>query len=157
MQYAHSRFLWLSLTILALSLPAHAEPADFTLDDLYGNPVRLSDYRGRWVVVNFWASWCSPCIRELPELVTFQKENPSAQVIGVNFEEITREQTRAFLEPFDINFPNVKIGSVPLEPFEPLEGLPTTVIVSPTGELVERHMGPVTADHLHRIIARHTP
>lgn len=138
-----------------VSLPSHAEPVDFTLDDLDGKAVSLSDYRGRWVVVNFWASWCSPCVRELPQLIDYQRKHPDVQVLGINFEEISAGEARQFLTRFDMNYPHLKIGSAPLEPFEPLRGLPTTAIVSPAGEMVERHMGPVTADSLEAIIDRH--
>jgi thiol-disulfide isomerase/thioredoxin len=150
------RFLILLPLIVLLWSPSRAEPVDFTLNDLDGTAVTLSDFRGRWVVVNFWASWCSPCIRELPELVSYQRENPGVQVLGINFEEISVDEARDFLEPFGINFPNLKIGSTPLVPFEPLEGLPTTAIIDPSGELVERHMGPVTSAQLRDIIERHT-
>lgn len=146
--------LLLGFLALGLFVPAHAEPpADFTLNDLDGRSVSLSDFRGRWVIVNFWASWCPPCVRELPELATFQKANPDVQVIGINFEETSAAEAKAFLEPFGINFPNLKIGKIPLVPFEPLEGLPTTAIVSPAGQIVERHMGPVTAQQLDEIIS----
>ena len=144
--------------LFALTLvlpPAHADPADFTLQDLDGQEVSLSDYRGRWVVVNFWASWCPPCVRELPELARFQAAHPDIQVLGINFEDNSVEDSRGFLEAFDLNFPNLKISKTPLVPFEPLEGLPTTAIVSPRGEIVERHMGPVTAAHLRSILERH--
>jgi hypothetical protein len=77
--------------------------------------------------------------------------------LGINFEESTAEESRQFLQRFDLNFPNLKVGETPLAPFEPLEGLPTTAIVSPAGTIVERHMGPVTAANLQDILRRHQP
>jgi thiol-disulfide isomerase/thioredoxin len=146
--------LLLALAVVFTWSSGKADPVDFTLRDLDGKPVSLSDYRGRWVVINFWASWCSPCIRELPELVKYQANNPDAQVIGINFEETSSAESKAFLQPFDINFPNLKIGDKPLVPLEPLDGLPTTIIIDPAGEVVERHMGPVTAAHLEAVVGQ---
>lgn len=155
MNRPHHLLIWTVLLLGSLWSQAQADPVNFTLDDLNGEPVSLSDFRGRWVVINFWASWCSPCVRELPELVRYQQHNPEVQVIGINFEETSSDESRTFLRQFDINFPNLKIGKTPVVPFEPLEGLPTTAIVNPKGEMVERHMGPVTAAHLQAIIDRH--
>lgn len=77
----------LAAALCLMCLPAMADNVDFHLADLDGNPVRLSDYRGRWVVVNFWASCCTPCVAELAELSAYQAEHTATvQVLGINFE-----------------------------------------------------------------------
>ena len=91
----------------------------FHLDDLDGKAVNLSDFRGRWVVVNFWASWCSPACAELPELSCgISSTIRTMRVLGINFEETSPAHSREFLAP-GINFPNLKIAKTPLVPFEP--------------------------------------
>jgi len=131
--------------VVACDAVAEEEIVDFELPDIDGNMHRLSDFRGQWVVVNFWATWCGPCVREIPILneVEAMSEPVDAVVIGIDFEEIDAVSLRRAMEVLKINYLVLRIGSVPLIPFEPLKGLPSTFVVSPEGKIVYRHSGEI--------------
>lgn len=141
------------LALLAIGPPARAQGPNFTLPGVDGQPVRLADFHGRWVIVNFWATWCTPCLLELPELQAFHDQrHKHAIVVGVNFEDIAPSEIRAFVERLAITFPVALSGGEPLPGFE-LKGLPTTFLISPDGQLADTHLGTVNAAMLTKRLA----
>jgi len=140
------------------ALSAQAEPAEFTLLDVQGVKHNLSDYRGKWVVVNYWATWCPPCLTEIPELVDFHEErkDKDAVVLGVNFENISLNALKQFSEEYFMSFPVLRSTPGPDSALGPIPGLPTTYLVSPEGEVVARQVGPVTAELIAAFIAQQT-
>ena len=127
-----------------------SEPADFTLPDPDGVEHSLSDFRGQWVIVNFWATWCSPCLKEIPDLVEMANmtEPVPVVVIGIDFEEIDARALKKFMQTLKMNYLVLRVGDAPLIPFEPLKGLPTTFIVSPEGHIVFTKVGGATKEQL---------
>jgi thiol-disulfide isomerase/thioredoxin len=131
--------------LLVLSPATGAAGLDFALPDLDGRPVRLADFRGRWVIVNFWASWCTPCLLEMPELESFhQAQRGRAVVVGVNFEDLAPSEIRPFVDRLGVTFPIALSAGQQVPDFD-LKGLPTTFLVSPTGQLADTHLGTVNA------------
>ena len=124
------RFLAMLVLLAASTTAVRADShlADFSLPDVDGKLHRLSDHRGKWVVINFWATWCGPCMVEIPELIGFHErhKDDDAIVIGVNFEQIETSDLVKFIDEMGINYLVVRAGDKPILPFEPLKGLPST-------------------------------
>ena len=148
------RFLGFCMGLL-LSAAAAAEPVDFTLPDLEGKPVSLSEFRGKWVIVNYWATWCPPCLDEIPDLVQLYEDNRDKLVVlGVDFEEVNTEYLREFVESHFMSYPIVRSEPLPVTPLGPVLGLPTTYIISPEGVPIARQEGPVTREAIEAYLAR---
>jgi len=140
------------LLLLAFSSLGHA--ADFVLEDIQGKVHRLADYRGKWVVVNFWATWCPPCLREIPELVSLHsahKDNDLV-VIGIALQSGSPDKVAGFAREHGINYPVVlgdfkmarKIGAVDV--------LPASFLYNPGGEQVSYQAGEVTREIIETYI-----
>ena len=143
--------------VLALfaTLPVAAEKVDFTLPDLEGKPVSLSDFRGKWVVVNYWATWCPPCLEEIPDLVGLYDDNrDTIVVIGVDYEEVNKDYLKEFVESHMMSYPVLHMEPQPVTELGPVLGLPTSYIISPEGERVARQEGPVTREAIEKYISR---
>jgi len=147
----------LSITLfltVALLLPAHA--VDMKLKGIDGSIQHLSDFKGNWVVVNYWATWCPPCVEEMPELQSFHDdyENRGAMVIGINTELVSKDKLLEFLDNYFITYPvytspplrDSALGSIP--------GLPTTFLISPQGNIEARKVGGVTREMIERFIEK---
>lgn len=141
------------IAALVLSPQLLAGTPDFRLNDLDGKAHSLSDYRGKWVVVNYWATWCPPCLDELPELARFHEEHKDTNglVLGVNYEELDEERLKRFVDEYFIPYPILR-GSPEMSTLGPVRGLPTTYLIAPDGRIVARKSGPVTADGIRQFI-----
>ncbi len=120
-----------------------------------GKPYKLADHRGKWVVVNFWATWCEPCKKEIPDFNELDKKREDVDFVGLAYEEIERADMDAFLKVIPINYPMAVLDVYnPPADFDTPMGLPLTYVIAPDGKIASKFLGPVTLADLEKVIAK---
>ncbi len=144
---------WLfGFLLLCIAIPAMASE-NWSLTDTSGKQWNLSDFRGKWVLVNFWATWCPPCLAEIPDLSKMGKGGKKIAVIGIAVSYRSQEEVLDFMKKHAIPYP-VVLGSEDIaSSFGGIESLPTSFLYSPDGKLVGQHEGPLTQDEIENFLA----
>ena len=115
---------------------------NFKLKRTNGEELRLSDYRGKVVLLDFWATWCGPCKRGIPDLIDIQKKySGKVQVIGISVDADTKPDVIPFIKEFGINYPIVYASTEVIKSYGDIYLIPTVFILDQSGHIVYKHEG----------------
>ncbi len=144
--------------LLAILLSMHAAvyaASNFVLKDMSGKKHTLSQYKGKWVIVNYWATWCPPCLEEVPDLVALydSRKNKDLMIIGAAFDYQNAKEVSDYVNDMLISYPIVLGDDETMKQIGFSDVLPTSYIFNPRGELVKTKHGLVTKQYLEAILA----
>lgn len=126
-----------------------AQTADVPMLELAtvdGGTYSLASHRGKWVVVNFWATWCAPCLKEMPELSALHAMRSNIEVVGLAYEDIDTAEMQEFLQGHPVAYPIAIVDTYdPPKDFATPRGLPMTYLIAPDGKVAKQFLGPVNA------------
>jgi thiol-disulfide isomerase/thioredoxin len=144
------------MLLVALLFASAAQAGkSFVLIDLNGDSYRLDDYRGKWVVVNYWATWCPPCLEEVPDLVNLydSRKDRDLMVFGVVFEYKNLGEVEKFADDMLMSYPIVLGNERIVSEIGSAAVLPTTYIYNPQGRLVKIRRGLITRQYIEELMA----
>jgi len=145
--------MWLAGLLLALTV-SWAQADGFRVTDTTGKTHTLAGYKGKWVLVNYWATWCPPCLEEIPDLIALHgNRKNNIVVIGIALDYRNPKQVIEFAEGLLVNYPIVLGTAQIVNQIGPVQGLPTTYLYNPTGKMVAQQVGAITREAVESYIA----
>ena len=142
----------ISLMLIAVLWVSAAAAEGFTLKDTQGKTHRLEDYKGKWVLVNFWATWCPPCLEEIPDLIKLSETRKDLVVIGIAMDYQDPGYVKEFANNLFVTYPIVLGDSKIAAQIGKIPGLPTTYLYNPNGKIVAQNVGALTREAVERYI-----
>jgi len=141
-------------TTSSQALAVEKVQANFELKDTAGIKHQLSAYNGKWVLVNYWATWCPPCLEEVPDLVNLydHRRKKDLVVIGVVFDYKNTKEVDDYVDDMLMSYPIVLGDDEVVAQIGSAEVLPTTFIYNPKGELVKIKRGLITKQYIEKLI-----
>jgi len=147
-------FTFFVLLVFMFSSPSLAQSKkapEFSLKDIEGKTIKLSDYKNKVVLIDFWATWCPPCRKGIPDLIELQKEFPkNFVVLGISVDSDTKEDVPGFVKNYGINYPVVYGDQSTAKLFGGVSGIPTSFLIDKKGNIVDKHVGLVPKETLAR-------
>jgi thiol-disulfide isomerase/thioredoxin len=144
--------MWLAALLLALT--ASWAQADFKMTDTNGKTHSLSGYKGKWVLVNYWATWCPPCLEEIPDLIALhENKKNNLVVLGIALDYRSAKQVTEFADGLLVSYPIVLGNPKITNQIGPVQGLPTTYLFNPEGKMVAQQVGAITRESVESFLA----
>jgi|TARA_B100000767_G_scaffold45233_1_gene39563 thiol-disulfide isomerase/thioredoxin len=138
------------ISLFCLILIISCQKADI---DLHNSKGMVSEnLKGQWVMINYWADWCPPCLKEMPELVAFASANKDVQVFAFNFDQLDGEDLDYEINKFGVDLPSILSHPRDIWGIESPATLPATYFINPEGEIVQSLFRPQTQESLEDIL-----
>jgi len=146
--------MWLAGLLLLVLMAPWVQAADFRMTDTNGKTHTLSGYKGKWVLVNYWATWCPPCLEEIPDLIALnENKKNNLVVIGIAMDYRNAKQVTDFADGLFVDYPIVLGTPQIVSQIGPVQGLPTTYLYNPDGKMVAQQVGLITRAAVESYIA----